>query len=117
MLKHYTKNLLYSVRKITQIWGAKDNAKKYSYKNTEFKLADIEDLPIKNNSIDVIISNCVINLAPDKLKVFKEGYRVLKPSGKMYVSVGGAESGGLPDSTPSEPKADSFIVVLEKLVL
>jgi SAM-dependent methyltransferase len=65
---------------------AKDNADKYGYKNVEFKLGDIESLPIEENSIDKIISNCVINLAPDKLKVFKEAYRVLKPGGKMYLS-------------------------------
>lgn len=65
---------------------AKENAEKYNYKNVEFKLGDIENLPIENNSIDVIISNCVINLAPDKLKVFKEAHRVLKTGGKMYVS-------------------------------
>ncbi len=65
---------------------AKENAKKYNYKNVEFKLGDIENLPINDSSIDVIISNCVINLAPDKLKVFKEAYRVLKSVGKMYIS-------------------------------
>ncbi len=65
---------------------AKDNAKKYNYKNVEFKLGDIEELPIQDNSIDIIISNCVINLAPDKDKVFSESYRVLKENGKMFVS-------------------------------
>ena len=65
---------------------AKTNAEKYGYKNTEFKLGEIEDLPIENNSIDVIISNCVINLSPDKTKVYKESYRVLKKNGKMFVS-------------------------------
>ena len=65
---------------------AKKLAKKYGYKNVEFKLGDIENLPIDNESIDVVISNCVINLAPDKLKVFKEAYRVLKKTGRMYVS-------------------------------
>lgn len=65
---------------------AKSNAKKYNYNNVEFKLGDIEDLPIKKNSIDIIVSNCVINLAPDKEKVFREAFRVLKLSGKMYVS-------------------------------
>jgi len=61
-------------------------AEKYKYTNVEFRLGDIERLPIENESIDVIISNCVINLAPDKLKVFKEAYRVLKKTGRMYVS-------------------------------
>ncbi len=65
---------------------AKSNAKKYGYNNVEFKLGDIEDLPIENGSIDVVISNCVVNLAPDKLKVFKEAYRVLKRGGRMYIS-------------------------------
>ena len=62
------------------------NAKNQGYNNIEFKLGDIEDLPIMNNSIDVVISNCVINLAPDKAKVFSEVYRVLKKGGRMYLS-------------------------------
>lgn len=65
---------------------AKANAKKYNFTNVEFRQGDIEELPIEDNSIDVVISNCVINLTPDKLKVFKEAYRVLKKGGKMYVS-------------------------------
>lgn len=65
---------------------ARENAVKSNYANVEFKLGEIENLPIKDNSIDVVISNCVINLSPDKLKVFKEAYRVLKKGGKMYVS-------------------------------
>ena len=70
----------------SMIIKAKSNAEKYGYKNVEFRLGDIENLPINDNSVDVIISNCVINLAPDKLAVFKEAKRVLKPEGKMYVS-------------------------------
>jgi len=65
---------------------AKANAKRYGYKNVEFKLGDIENLPLENNSVNVIISNCVINLAPDKEKVFSESYRVLKERGRFYVS-------------------------------
>lgn len=65
---------------------SRELAKKYDYKNVEFKFGDIENLPFENEYFDVIISNCVINLAPEKLKVFKESYRVLKKIGKMYVS-------------------------------
>lgn len=61
-------------------------ANKYKYQNVEFKLGEIENLPIEDNSIDIIISNCVINLAPDKLQVFQEAHRVLKTGGRMYVS-------------------------------
>jgi len=65
---------------------AKENAKKYGYENVDFKLGEIEKLPLKNNTVDVIISNCVINLSPDKSKVFKEAYRVLRKGGKMFIS-------------------------------
>lgn len=65
---------------------ARKNAEKYGFSNVEFRLGDIEKLPIEDNSIDVIISNCVINLAPDKEKVFREAHRVLKTGGKMLVS-------------------------------
>lgn len=61
-------------------------SKKYGYKNVEFRLGEIENLPVEDNSIDVVLSNCVINLAPDKNKVFREAYRVLKTGGKMYLS-------------------------------
>ncbi len=65
---------------------AKANAKKYHYNNADFKLGDIENLPLADNSVDIIISNCVINLAPDKDKVFSEAFRVLKEKGRMFVS-------------------------------
>jgi ArsR family transcriptional regulator len=65
---------------------ARANAKKHKFANVEFRLGDIEELPVDSNSIDIVISNCVINLAPDKSRVFKEAYRVLRKGGRMYVS-------------------------------
>lgn len=65
---------------------AKITAIKHGYKNVEFRLGEIEDLPIEDETVDAIISNCVINLAPDKLAVFKEAYRVIKPDGRLMVS-------------------------------
>ena len=65
---------------------AKINAEKQGIKNVEFVSAEIENLPIEDNSIDIIITNCVINLTPDKIKTFKEAYRVLKEGGKIYLS-------------------------------
>ncbi|MDD4894020.1 MAG: arsenite methyltransferase [Candidatus Omnitrophica bacterium] len=65
---------------------ARVNAQKGNYKNIEFRLGEIEKIPVEDNSIDVIISNCVINLSPDKESVFKEAFRVLKSGGKLMVS-------------------------------
>ncbi len=65
---------------------ATKNAIKNGFDNVEFRKGDIENLPIDGDSIDVIISNCVINLAPNKKKVFKEAYRVLKNGGRLMVS-------------------------------
>ncbi|ADI73655.1 Methyltransferase type 11 [Methanohalobium evestigatum Z-7303] len=65
---------------------AKNNAVKDNYTNVEFRLGEIENLPLDDNSVDVVISNCVINLSPDKEKVFNDVYRVLKPDGRLVVS-------------------------------
>lgn len=65
---------------------ARQNAQRLGFDNIEFILSDIESLPLEANSVDIIISNCVINLAPDKSRVFSEAFRVLKETGKMYVS-------------------------------
>lgn len=65
---------------------AKKNAKNQNVKNVEFLLGEIENLPVEDSSVDTIITNCVINLTPDKAKTFSEAYRVLKPGGKIYLS-------------------------------
>jgi len=68
------------------IFRARETAKKYDYRNVEFRLGEIEHMPIESSSVDLVISNCVLNLVPDKNIAFHEIYRVLKPLGRICVS-------------------------------
>jgi ubiquinone/menaquinone biosynthesis C-methylase UbiE len=65
---------------------ARENARKSKYENVEFRLGEIENLPVADGTVDVVISNCVINLSPNKKRVFEEAFRVLKPNGRFMIS-------------------------------
>jgi len=80
---------------------ARENAAKLNFNNVEFRKGDIENMPIGGNQIDVVISNCVLNLVPDKVKAFSETYRVLKPGGNFSVS-DVVLKGNLPESLKND---------------
>ena len=79
-------------------------ARDHGYRNVEFRLGEIENLPVEDESVDVVLSNCVINLSPDKSKVFREAYRVLKPGGRLTVS-DIVSQGTLPAEIRDNPEA------------
>jgi arsenite methyltransferase len=83
---------------------ARMNAEKLNISNVEFRQGEIEKLPVLDNSVDVIISNCVINLSPDKPVVFKEIHRTLRPGGRIVIS-DILRSGEMPEEIRSSPAA------------
>jgi len=94
---------------------ARNNAIKGRFTNVEFRLGEIEHLPVADNSIDVIISNCVVNLSPDKQQVFKDAFRVLKSGGRLAISdvVASTE---LPDDIKNDPFLHSACVAGASLI-
>lgn len=80
------------------IWTARENASRSAISNVDFRLGELEHLPVSDAAADVVISNCVINLVPDKPKAFAEAHRILKPGGRIVVS-DMVTRGPLPKST------------------
>ena len=86
------------------VQNAKTNAEKLNICNVEFRLGEIEKLPVSESSVDIVISNCVINLSPDKSAVFGEIYRSLKPGGRIVIS-DILRSGAIPEEILANPSA------------
>ena len=86
------------------VQNARTNAEKLNISNVEFRLGEIEKLPVSDSSVDVVISNCVINLSPDKSAVFGEIYRSLKPGGRIIIS-DILRSGEIPEEIRTNPSA------------
>ncbi len=86
------------------IVAARTNAARAALANAEFRLGEIEHLPLADGSVDVVISNCVINLLPDKTRAFAEAHRVLRPGGRLVVS-DMVSKGRLPEAMRNDPSA------------
>ena len=99
----------------TMLSKARANAEKGGFSQVEFRLGEIEHLPVADATVDVIISNCVINLSPDKAQVFRETWRVLKPGGRLAISdvVASTE---LPESMRNDPHLHSACVAGASLI-
>jgi len=89
---------------LEMVQKAKINAEKLDISNVDFRLGKIEKLPVSDNSMDVVISNCVINLSPNKSAVFGEIYRSLKPGGRIIIS-DVLRSGEIPEELRDNPAA------------
>ena len=89
---------------IEMIEKARMNSENLKISNVEFRLGEIEKLPVHDNTVDVVISNCVINLSPDKSAVFREIYRTLRPGGRIIIS-DILRSGEMPEEIRSNPAA------------
>jgi arsenite methyltransferase len=83
---------------------AEDNAAKLGIPNVEFRFGEIEKIPVEDDSVDVVISNCVINLSPDKSSVFREIHRTLRPGGRITIS-DILRSGEIPKEIKDNPAA------------
>ena len=94
---------------------ARRNAESAGFGNVEFRLGEIEHLPVADSSVDVIISNCVINLSPDKAQVFRDAYRVLRPGGRLAISDVVATA-RLPDEVRNDPHLHACCVAGAVLV-
>jgi len=99
----------------TMLSKARNNADKGNYSNVEFRLGEIEHLPVADASVDVIISNCVINLSPDKQQVFNDSFRVLRPGGRLAISDVVA-SATLPDEIKNDMHLHSACVAGASLI-
>lgn len=91
------------------VWKARDNALRAAIPNAEFRLGEIEHIPLPDAGADAVISNCVINLVPDKTAAFREAYRILKPGGRLVVS-DIVSNGPLPDAVRNSAEAWSACV-------